>query len=243
MGRASVLIYGRTKIGKTTDACYATRKLPVFVLETEPDALEPVVANFGFKPPSYTLVTPANPLIDMQQALLGPVTDAVLRQGAQVLIWDSLTAFCVRLFNTMMMQLKDGRRVYSLIRPAVLDLVSTFLSIPAAIHIATAHEVSPKENDYGMQRGGPKLEDRVLTEAVPGLFRLVMRADVDSKKRIYRCNGLDPLWVMGDGYGATLDKQPMDLRPILWRIMYGDAPIPAALLEPKPYRRPKVESA
>jgi len=233
--RASILIYGRTKIGKTTDACYAVRRLKTFVLVTEPLALDPVEANFGFRPPSYELITPTSPQIEMMQALSGPVRQAVA-SGAQVLIWDSLTAFCVRLFNNLMMVHKDGRRVYSLMRPAVADLVSNFLSIPASVHIAIAHEELPHEGEYGMLRGGPKLEDRRLSEAIPGLFRLVLRATADGSNRFYECNGLDPLWVMGDGYGCAAKRQPMDLRPLLWRAVNGNAPMPDTITTPKPYR-------
>lgn len=235
--RASVLVYGRTKIGKTTDVCYATRRLSPFVIATEPGALDPVEANFGFRPASIELVTPVNPQLEMIQLLAGPARQAVAA-GARVLIWDSMTSFCVRLFSHLMAVHKDGRRVYSLMRPMVADLVTSFLSIPALVHVAIAHEELPHDGEYGMARGGPKLEDRRLTEAIPGLFRLVLRATASGTKRTYECDGMNPLWVMGDGYGSAFPSQPMDLRPILWRVLNPAIPVPQEAYALKPYRVP-----
>jgi hypothetical protein len=231
----SVLVYGRTKIGKTTDVLYALRNMSPFVIVTEPHALDPVEANFGFRPASVELITPQNPQVELMRVLNGPATAAVAA-GAKALVWDSLTAFGTRLFSDLMVRHRDGRRVYSLMRPAVADLVSTFLAIPAPIHIAIAHEEPPHEGEYGLVRGGPKLQDRQLTEAIPGLFRLVLRATTNGQARFYECNGMDAAWIMGDGYGCAAMKQPMDLRPLLWRAVNGDRPLPDSVTAPKPYR-------
>lgn len=233
--RASILVYGRTKIGKTTDVCYAVRNLDPYVIVTEPGALDPVEANFGFRPAGVELIAPAQPQIEFLRVLMNEARKAVA-SGARALVWDSMTAFSVRLFSAMMAQHRDGRRVYGLMRPAVADLVTSYLSIPALVHVAIAHEEPPHETEWGMTRGGPKLEDRRLTEAIPGLFRLVLRATSDGRERYYDCNGLDGAWVMGDGYGAAALRQPMDLRPILWRVVNGDRPMPESVTAPKPYR-------
>jgi hypothetical protein len=234
--KATILVVGRTKVGKTTDAFFAFGKR-AFGFVTERGALDPVQANFGWTPDHVELLPCPDPYKAAMDLLTGPVTRAAQSGEHSAVILDSITALADRILLRNMHRFNgDGRKVYPQTDMQVKSFLDVLLALPTWV-VGIAHEAHPKSGEDYFVRGGPKLPGRELVESVPGMFRMVLRAVVASNsERRYLCDSLDQQWVMGDGYGAAEKSQPMDLRPILWRIMRGDTPVPAELLRPKPYR-------
>jgi len=211
MSTGSVCIYGRTKIGKTSDVLNMFQD--AYVICTEAEALAPVTHQFGFTPAHTELLESNDPYTDMLNVIEHNVRPAVASGAHTAVVMDSGTAFGSRL--------------------------------PVWV-VVIFHEQEPKASESRFVRGGPRTGGSAsLVEDIGGMFRLVMRgAAVQGPggiQRAYMCDSLSPQWVQGDAYGATSKQQPMDLRPIVWRIVRPDEVMPDSMKTPKPYRVVEVE--
>lgn len=231
----TVCIYGRTKIGKTSDALYTFRD--AIVLVTERDALAPVTHQFGFTPPHVDLIDPVDPYVEAVQAIQQVITPAVESGNYPAVVLDSATALSASIFRHLDVKFKsDGRKLYPTHDAQLKDILMRLLVLPCWV-IVTFHERGPVADDTSYTRGGPKTSgSKRLVEDIGGMFRLVLRAVVENNKRYYLCDSASSQWVQGDAYGVTALKQEMNLRPLVWRLLRPGEPVPEQLLAPKPFR-------
>jgi len=231
----TVCIYGRTKIGKTSDALYTFRD--AIVLVTERDGLAPITHQFGFTPAHINLIAPKDPYAEAVNAIEQVIAPAIERGEHSTVVLDSGTALSEAIFRRLDAVLKsDGRKVYPTHDRQFKDILVRLLSLPCWV-IATFHEQDPVASDTAYTRGGPKtFGSKRLTEDIGGLFRLVLRAVAQDGKRYYLCDSTSSQWVQGDAYGVASAKQAMNLRPLAWRLLRPGEPVPEALLTPKPFR-------
>ena len=77
-----------------------------------------------------------------------------------------------------------------------------------------------------------------LPRSIPPQFDMVLYADVEddgmgSRRRVYRCDQLDPDYIMKDRFLVTKDVQPMELAPLVFKIRKPMLPIPESIREKK----------
>jgi len=244
MSTGSVCIYGRTKIGKTSDVLNMFQD--AYVICTEAEALAPVTHQFGFTPAHTELLDSNDPYTDMLNVIEHNVRPAIASGAHTAVVMDSGTAFGSRLFKHLDRKFRsDGRKVYPKFDHQFRDVMTQLLTLPVWV-VVIFHEQEPKASESRFVRGGPRTGGSAsLVEDIGGMFRLVMRgAAVQGPggiQRAYMCDSLSPQWVQGDAYGATSKQQPMDLRPIVWRIVRPDEVMPDSMKTPKPYRVVEVE--
>jgi hypothetical protein len=228
----TLLIYGKTKVGKTLDVCYTFGK-SAFVILSEPDGLASVEANLGFMPEHFELTNIANPYVEVMALLQKDVLPRIKLGKIKCVIFDTGSEFADRILSVELEKAgADKRRAYQPMYQMFTNVVRTIL-LAGAWTVMVCHEkIGDAEND---RRGGPLLPGR-LVESVPSQFSLILRAVVRNGQRMYVCEPLDPDWITGDRYGACFDEQPMELRAIMWRIAHPGEDTPAEMLLGKPIR-------
>lgn len=238
MEPGTICIYGRTKIGKTLDVNRCFHKS--LVLQAERGAITSVEANLGRVPLHIDCFDVDNPIEEMEQVIRQRVLPAIKKHGLSCVIFDTLSDWADRVFYQLDVELKHhGMQVYPRVGGEVRRMVRLLLQHNVWV-VCICHEAAPKDLG-GFQRGGPKLPGK-LVEDTPGLFDLIMRATITTDagsmdgasggvKRVYQCDGLDSRWVSGDRYSVTKAEQPMDIRPLMYRILNNHQEPPPELLE------------
>lgn len=241
--QGSICIYGKSGVGKTLDAHHAFAAmfkrdglLPLTIV-TERGATDSVVSNLGFSPAEIHAFDVDAPHLEAQRAIAQAHKLVVAGQHRAVIL-DTGTSLCDRIFAQVSREVRDdGRRLYPKVTTLFSDVLLRFLSIPAWVCVIF-HEAPHKVTEGMVQKGGPRVPHAGLTEKVCSLFSLVLRAsrvmlpgDMEAS-RCYECDQLSPTYLMKDRYGAASKVQPLDLRPILWRIAMGDQPVPAFPAKP-----------
>ena len=238
----SVLIYGPTKIGKTLDLCHAfkTKSKQPFVLLSEPDGLSSIAANLGWMPDHHELKDLRNPFVEANQVLDKRVLPIARSKRYSAIILDTGSELASRFLDAHAEFKTDNPlKLYPIISRQFRTIIRKVLT-SGLWCCMICHEQEPRDNELsGFRRGGPKLPGS-LVEEVPSMFSLILRAglsvsdDGDSYNRVYRCDPLSPRWVMGDRYSVAAEEQPMDLRPLIFRLLNPKAPLPK--FPPKPIR-------
>lgn len=231
----TICVYGRTKVGKTSDVLNLFRD--AFVIVTERGALAPVTHQFGFTPTHVEMLAPSDPYLEMVQIIEQSVVPALVSGKHSAVFLDSGTALSAMIFKHLDRKLKsDGRKVYPTHDQQLKDILLRLLALPVWI-IVSFHEAEPSATDTAFVRGGPKtFGSKRLVEDIGGMFRLVLRGVVENGQRAYHCDSLSPQWVQGDAYGVTAKRQPLDLRPLVWRLLRPGEAVPAHLLAAKTFR-------
>lgn len=241
--RGSVLIYGPTKIGKTLDACHAfrTKSKRPFVLLAEPDGLASVESNLGWMPDHYELKDLQNPFVEAMKAIDTRVVPAIKSKRYSCVVIDTGSEMASRFLDAHAEYKTDNPlKLYPIVTRQFRLIVRKVLTAGLWCCMI-CHEQEPRDNELsGFRRGGPALPGN-LVEGVPSMFSLILRAglevssDGESFDRVYRCNPLSPRWVMGDRYSVAKGEQPMDLRPLIFRMLNPGLQVPA--FPPKPIRQ------
>ena len=221
---ATILIYGNTKVGKTLDACHTFKK--GIVLLAEPDGLASVVSNLGYEPKHIPLTNLDEPEVELVQAV-ETVRPMMMDGRCSCVILDTGTELGNRLLSSFRRRFpKNGFGAFGFVQDTIQDLIRRLQTTPAAF-VMLCHESSPTIKDGIKYLGGPLLPSKPLTQTVPTMFSVLLRARIhDRFGRVYECTK-DPCdWQMGDRYGATANLQPLDLRPIMFRIMFPGQDVP-----------------
>jgi hypothetical protein len=234
--RRTVLIYGKTKCGKTLDVAWTFGENGYW-LNYEPDGLASVESNLGFVPPYHELVSLTNPYGETLEHLTKVVLPQVKQGKIKCVIMDTGSEFADRLLSVELGVVgQDARRTYPLVYQKFATIMRTALQSGAWFVMICHQKLADQEND---RMGGPLLPGR-LVESVPSQFSLILRAAIKDtpkgRERVYFCDPEDPYFLMGDRYGAAYIEQPMELKPIMWRVANPDGITPDELLKGKPIR-------
>ena len=224
LGYKSVLVYGRPKIGKTVDVHFATGGKALTIL-AEPGGLDSVGPLLGKEPEHVLLTDLSQPHAEAQRVLV-KVAKGIVEKRWRSVIFDSFTAFAERVLMAHLESAKDGRLAYGRMERDVVDIVQRFLYLPNAWVFGIFHEQPGRMDERGATRGGPMVPGRFFHEQMVGMFSLVLRAYSDGNQRLYSCDPLSNAWATGDRFGVTTRVQPMDLRPLLWKVVKPGEPIP-----------------
>jgi len=234
--KKTILIYGKTKVGKTLDAAYTFGKNGYFIL-SEPDGLASVEANLGFMPDHYELVNTTNPYSEITQHLQKVLLPLIKKGQIKCVIFDTGSEFADRLLSVELDNVgSDARRAYPQVYRKFTSVIRTILLSGAWVVMLCHQKIADPEND---RMGGPLLPGR-LVESIPSQFSLILRAAIKDtptgRERMYFCDPKDPDWLMGDRYGAAYEEQPMELRAIMWRVAHPGEDTPPETLAGKPIR-------
>lgn len=242
--RGSILIYGPTKIGKTLDACFAfrTKSKQPFVLLSEPLGLDSVESNLGWELDHHELVDLSNPFTEAMQVLDKRVIPNAKAKRYSCVILDTGSELASRFLDAhAQFKTENPLKLYPVVTRQVRMVVRKILTAGLWC-VMICHEQEPRDNELsGFRRGGPKLPGN-LVEEMPSQFSMILRAgiEVDDEgekyHRVYRCEPLNPRWVMGDRYGVAKLEQEMDLRKLLFKVLNPGAKLPN--FPPKPIRNP-----
>lgn len=234
--KKTILVYGKTKIGKTVDVQYTFGENG-YTLNYEPDGLSSVEANLGFVPPYHELISITNPYGETMEHLNKVVIPQIKSGKIKCVIMDTGSEFADRLLSVELGSVgQDARRAYPLVYQKFTTVMRTVLQSGAWFVMICHQKIADPEND---RMGGPLLPGR-LVESVPSQFSLILRAAMKNtttgRERVYYCDPLDPDFLMGDRYGAAFAEQPMELKAIMWRIANPEGTTPEELLKGKPIR-------
>jgi len=232
----SILIFGKTKIGKTLDVCYAFRK--AFVMLAEPGGLDSVESNLGFMPNHRLLTDLDNPFIEATNMVNNIILPGCKSGAITCVVIDTGSELADRFATAAISQVGiDARKWSPLVQRWFKSIIRPILS-QGVWTVMICHE--QRADDFSGRPGGPKLPG-ALTEAVPAMYSLILHAvvkpTVDGYGRFYECDPLNPTWNTGDRFGVTEDSQPMELLPLIFKIQRPDEEVPEKFLRGKPIRR------
>ena len=166
--------------------------------------------------------------IVVPKAKAGEISSVVLDTGSEV---------AARMEGAFDKQFKDGRQVYQALSSTFVELIDTVIKL-GIWFVMICHETPPEMDKTGQKlRGGPLMPGKKLPRRLPPKFDLVLRAAAKADslggeaKRVYECNPLSGDYIMKDRFGVTLKEQPMELAPIVFRIMNPGQPVPQELLQ------------
>jgi len=219
----TVLLYGSTKIGKSSCAILALKD-KAFWICTERGALAPAtdkaVNPDGVIPKFVECLDPNLPFEEMQKAV--SIATQMVRDGkVAAIIIDTLSSFADREYARILTKDKVPEN-YGKAAKALAHKVKSLLwqlMDSGAIVICICHQKDPVTIEGNFFPGGPKLSGK-LVEDVPSLFSTVLRCAVDIdaegvKKRVFKCDPLDRRYITGDRYGVVNGSAEMDLRAVL----------------------------
>jgi hypothetical protein len=221
---ATILIYGGSKVGKTLDVCHTLRKS--VVLLAEPDGLASVTMHLGFTPPHIELTNLNEPEVELFNAI-NVLKPKMLSGDCSSVILDTGTELANRMLASYRKRWpKNGFGAFGFVQDVLQGAIRELQTTPAAF-IMLCHEKEPIMKDGIFYKGGPLMPTSALTKTIPSMFSLIMHARIDKRwGRVYDCNKGETNWQVGDRYGATANLQPLDLRPIMWRIVRPGEPMP-----------------
>jgi hypothetical protein len=232
MQTSTLLIYGATGVGKTLDVHHAFAAFKPLTIVTERGALDSVVANLGVKQPAMIELNDTADPYSSSRRCIDMANKAIAQNGHQAVIMDTGSALAERLFVKVARDVSyDGRRLYPRVEAEFVDITLRLLDLPAWV-VMICHESPFKTTERGAVRGGPKLPSGGMIEQVCGMFSIVLRAVKGLRpgstqvERLYLCDQMNQQFIMKDRFGAAQKSQPLDLRPILWRIIAGDQALP-----------------
>jgi len=198
-------VYGRSGLGKTTDAGYS---FPKGLFLAAPGALKPIPPLCGYAPSEMEVRTMDEATAAIAAARDHGSYDSVIVDDFSFLAEQTFAAY-ERSYS--------GYKLFGQLRNAVLAFRNAARF--AGLHvIVNCWERSPKIRDSGDRiRGGPDLTGK-LPEQLPAMCDLVLRADTDPQRKgwpgIYRVNGgVD--YVGKDRDDGTPNPAPMNLGEIL----------------------------
>jgi len=214
---AFVCVYGRSGIGKTTDAGYS---FPRGLFLAAPGALKPLHSLCGYAPSEMEVRT-------MDEATRA-LASAKQQGGFDSVIVDDFSFLAEQTFAAHEKSW-SGYKLFGKLRDSVLAFRDAARF--AGLHvIVNCWERSPKIREDGYRlRGGPDLTGK-LPEQLPAMCDLVLRADLDPQRKgwpgVYRVNGGQD-YVGKDRDDGTPSPAPMNLGEILRHNGYAVSRLPA----------------
>lgn len=224
-----IAVYGPSGIGKTADVARCFRKAYWFMFD--PDGLASVKSLWGFTPQHYemrNLEYPIDEFRDVMQKRVAPLAklpDADPRKITSVVV-DTGTELALRIHSVLDDKL-DGQpmRVYPAVKMRFTEAIRSVLNLGLwTVVIFQEQEPRKATPKAGLtaRRGGPQLPGSTTQDIMP-MFSLMLRASAeigDGKyERLYHCDLFDEQWYYKDRYQAAEVVQPMDIRPIMQRIV------------------------
>jgi hypothetical protein len=225
----SILIYGRSKLGKTVDTAYAFQR--AFWILTEPGALVSVPACLGYMPKhKIEILDISSPYMEAKGAIEKHVLPGIKSGAISSVVIDTASELTDRMLGAELERVKDPRQAYQSVTNNFKRLIRMILKEKAWV-IAICHESAPSTDDSGaFHPGGPLFPGKGLIQSVPSLFDTILRADVEMGRRVYRCDPLSPLWRMGDRSNVTTSVQPMELAVLVFKMLHpGQVPPPGTV--------------
>lgn len=232
----SILIYGDSGIGKSTDVANAFRKA-AWIL-TEPGGLDPATRCLEYEPhPVYELFDVKQPEKEFNTLLNSTIIPKAESGEIRVVVLDTASEIADRIITSWIDKGMDTRQAYGKIVGEVLTPIRRLISLtPQGVwFICICHEIGPeKEEKTGnLLRGGPLMPGKRLPRQLPPKFNLVLRAavssDIGEETRVYRCNPTDPHFIMKDREGVVPREMPMELAPIVFRLLHPGQEPPEGL--------------
>ena len=214
---AFVLAYGKSGIGKTTDAGYS---FPQGLFIAARGALKSVTSTCGYTPAQ----APASTIME--------VTEVIKQAGSSgqydAIIVDDFSFLAEQTFVALEQRF-TGYKLFGALRQAILTFRASARFAGAHV-ILNCWEKGPKTLDSGDRiRGGPDLTGK-LPEQLPAMCDLVLRADLDPQRKgwpgVYRVNGGQD-YVGKDRDDGTPSPAPMNLGEILRHNGYAVSRLPA----------------
>ena len=202
---ATVLAYGPSGAGKTTDALYS---FPNALYICQPGALKPSFNVVGYDPPLQERASTVRQATAIVQKSIG--------KGLSAVVCDDLSLLCDGSQREHAAAKLTGFALWGAIFADVMELRDVTRN--AKMHVVfNAHEKGP--NSDKATRGGPALPGQLL-EKVPTHCDLTVRTFHDTSRngwpKCYRCApDTDNAWITRDRHGTTPDKAPMNLAEIL----------------------------
>ena len=236
----SILVYGASGIGKSTDVLYTFRKAAWLL--TEPGGLIPAAECIGFDPhPVYELFDVDNPERELVDVINKDIIPMAQQGQISSVVLDTGSEWADRMMTKLMSSVRDPRQAYGGIVGSVLTPLRRLINLKqyGVWVICICHETGPAlDSDTKMRlRGGPLLPGKNLPRSFPPKFDLALRATVDQglgeATRIYQCDPLDPDYITKQRGNAAPKKGPMELGPIVWRISRPGQPVPPEMLSKK----------
>jgi len=203
---AFVVIYGESKLGKTSDTLYS---FPRALFIAARGALKPAANLVGWAP----LATEEAEDIDGISAAINKHVRAGGQHDAVVVDDFSMAANNQR--DKMERQGMTGWGLWQGLARKVKEVVKQCRGLGCHV-VFTCHTRRPKDQT----KGGPDVASENLSLALPKFADLVMRADNDMGRRphpaCYRCGiRSGPMWITGDRHHVCWDKTPMNTAEIL----------------------------
>lgn len=210
---AFVLVYGVSKIGKTTDTLYS---FPNAFFIAPPGALKPSVNVVGFEIPEKNTFDARR--VSEATAMLPKAKAA----GHDVCVVDDFSLECEQTFYELEKKF-SGWKIFAELQDEVLAFRDTARRCGMHVVMNCHEQPASLKNGFAL-RGGPRLPGK-LPESLPAGCDLVLRATAMGAgfggngklgwAGCYRCNPNDVGYVSGDRHGVTPDMAPMNLAEIL----------------------------
>lgn len=220
----------------STDVGYTFRKAAW--LQTEPGGLIPVVRCVGYTPQIvHTLFDSDDPVGEFKAVIDSVIIPGAANGTIKTVVLDTGSELAHRIETALHRKTKDGREVYQRVQSVFIESIDLLIKL-GIWFVCICHEIGPEVDPStgNRLRGGPLLPGKKLPRRLPPKFDLVLRADVEhgltpgSSERVYRCDPLDSDYIMKDRFGVTLPVQPMELAPIVFRILNPGVEPPEELL-------------
>jgi len=217
----------------TTDVAWTFRKAAW--LQTEPGGLIPVARAIGYTPPLViTLFDDVNPRAELMRAR-DQAVELVKEKKVTSIVLDTGSEIADRMVQAASKRYTNKMQVYGEIYVEFNDIIRTFVALTETYglwFICICHDIGPVVDEKTRQRlrGGPLLPGTKLPRAIPPKFDMVLRAavhdDLTERRRVYLCDPMDPDYIMKDRFGVAGDIQPMELKPLIFKILHPNDPVP-----------------
>ncbi len=192
----------------------------------------------GYTPPLViTLFDDVNPRAELMKAR-DQAVELVKKKEVSTIVLDTGSEIADRMVHAASKRYANKMQVYGEVYVEFTDVIRTFVALTETYglwFVCICHDIGPVVDDKTRLRlrGGPLLPGTKLPRAIPPKFDLVLRADVEDdlteRKRVYRCDPMDRDYIMKDRFGVTQDVQPMELKPLIFKIMYPDLEVPEGI--------------
>lgn len=218
---AVVLAYGRSKIGKTTDAVYS---FPTALFCAMPGALKSAIGVVGLDRSQMAVV---NPRTIPEAAKF--IHEAAGTGRFTAVVVDDFSLLAQATLSALESRGCSGFAAWGALRDAVLEFRD--VARAAGMHvILNAHERGADTINGVYRAGGPKLPSKNLTDEIPVIADMVLRASIDPMRKpwpgVYQCDPTDTTIITGDRHNIAPKKGPMNIAELLRAAGYPIARMP-----------------
>ena len=230
---ATIIVYGDSGIGKSTDMIYS---FPTALFLTLPGAMKPSISTVGISRANLWVIEVRN--LDEAIATLTQVAGMPAEQRPVAVVIDDLTLLAERqamdMHNSGAYPMAgDGVfRFWGDLKTKIQTLALYTRGI-GAFPCFNSHKASPKSDKEGFWKGGPELPSKKLVKSIPHAADMVFKAEAEPARKgqnfwtgVYRCEPEDPSFHMKDRHGYR-GVVPMNLGELLRAVGYAIPRLPA----------------